>query len=65
MCIMSLFHNSDHMLMFMFLKTCKTCTAYYMTSESWEEEKENAIAMGIDGYTETGSIIDEVGHSYT
>ncbi|RAO67686.1 uncharacterized protein BHQ10_003698 [Talaromyces amestolkiae] len=39
--------------------TCKTCTAYYMTSETWEEERENAIAMGIDGYTETGSTIDE------
>lgn len=60
-----LFHNSDHMLMFKFVKTCKTCTAYYMSSETWEEERENAIAMGIDGYTETGSTIDEVSRSYT
>ncbi|EEA26545.1 conserved hypothetical protein [Talaromyces marneffei ATCC 18224] len=42
------------------LATCKTCTAYYMTSETWEEERENAIAMGIpDGYTEIASTIGE------
>jgi hypothetical protein len=36
-----------------------------MTSETWEEERENAIASGnADGYTEIASTIDEVGHSY-
>lgn len=46
-------------------QTCKTCTAYYMTSETWEVERENAIAIGADGYTEAGSTIAEVGRSYT
>lgn len=36
-----------------------------MTSETWEEEQENAIAIGADGYTEAGSTIDEVGRSHT
>lgn len=35
-----------------------------MTSETWEAERENALAIGADGYTETGSTIAEVGRSY-
>ena len=35
-----------------------------MTSETWEAERENALAVGADGYTEAGSTITEVGHSY-
>ncbi|KAF3395573.1 hypothetical protein DPV78_009253 [Talaromyces pinophilus] len=42
-----------------YLATCKTCTAYYMTSETWEAERENALAIGADGYTEPGSTIAE------